>query len=71
MSRPYPTRQIVRCPLCHDGRTPQHIGHGVILCESCGAMYRVVHATKGNTGARLGEYVKQAVSFAPQKGGPR
>jgi ribosomal protein L37AE/L43A len=68
MSRPFSPKVIVRCPLCHDGGRPQHIGHGVMLCECCDNTFRVVYATLGKTGKKLGEYVKNTVHFAS---GPR
>lgn len=63
MSASYPAAQIVRCPLCHDGARPQHIGNGVIVCESCGSSFRVVHAELGKTGLKLGKLVDAAVRW--------
>lgn len=71
MSKTFPSRQIVRCPLCHDGRQPQHIGHGVMLCECCGSTFRVVFATLGKTGHKLGRFVSETVSFGSQGNGPK
>lgn len=71
MSKPFAPKHIIRCPLCRDGGTPQHIGHAVMLCECCGSRFRVVFATLGKTGDKLGKIVKAAVSFAPQLRSPK
>jgi len=69
MSKTFSPRHIDRCPMCHDGKRPEHIGYGVMLCECCGSRFRVVFATLNKTGKALGEYVKATVSFGANKGG--
>ena len=44
-------------------RTPAAIGNAVMLCESCGAKFRVVSAMPRKTGSRLAEMVKQSHVF--------
>lgn len=71
MSKPFAPRQIIRCPLCNDGGRPQHIGHAVMLCECCGARFRVVFATLGKTGKKLGAIVKASAQFGSHGNGPK
>lgn len=69
MSRPYEARQIINCPMCPVRQQPAHIGHGVMVCQGCGAHFRVVHAEPRSTGRRLGEIVKCSVEWAKQSEG--
>lgn len=65
MSRPFSWRQVIRCPLCRDGRKPQHVGNSVMLCECCGNRFRIVSAQVGKTGTRLGLEIDGKVRWAP------
>lgn len=71
MSKPFSPTQIIRCPLCRDGGVPQHIGHAVMLCECCGSRFRVVFATLGKTGRKLGEFVKHTAVFGSRGNAPK
>lgn len=64
MSKTFSPSQIIRCPLCRDGGRPSHVINGVMLCESCGNRFRVVHATPGKTGVKLSRNVKERIVFA-------
>jgi len=35
-----------------------------MVCECCGNKFRVVHASPGKTGKKLGAYVERTVHFA-------
>lgn len=63
MSESYSAASVVRCPLCHVGAVPAHIGHSVFVCEACGRTFRVVRATAGKTGARLGKFTESTVKW--------
>ena len=63
MSRAFRAEMVIRCPLCHDWREPAHVGNSVMVCEGCGQTYRVVYATPGNTGKKLGAMIRQSVRW--------
>ena len=67
MSQPFKVVAIVRCPLCHDGKQPIHVGLGVMLCECCGNRFRVVHANPGRTGKKLDMYLRNKITFKSTK----
>jgi hypothetical protein len=67
MSNTFKPELIIRCPFCRDGAVPQHVGHGVMVCECCGKCFRVVYATRGKTGRKLGEIVAKNVQWGSQK----
>lgn len=67
MSRQYQVKQITRCPMCYCGGTPAHIGLGVMVCQGCGAHFRVVHAEKGNTGMKLGDIVSSTAVWGQKE----
>jgi len=67
MSKPFRFTQILRCPLCIGG-IPAHVGNSVMRCQNCGNTYRVVMATRGNTGRNL---VKQLADKTEWAKGPR
>lgn len=66
MSEAFRWQQIIRCPLCRDGASPEHVGNGVMLCECCGNIFRVVYASRNKTGTRLAKYVADRVQFAAE-----
>lgn len=68
MSRAYQVKQVTRCPMCYCGAVPAHVGHGVLVCQGCGAHFRVVHAELGNTGAALGKIVSEKVAWETERG---
>lgn len=63
MSQAFSPRSVIRCPLCHDGAKPEHMGHGVSLCVACGNRFRVVHANRGRTGERLYAAIEQTTEL--------
>ena len=63
MSQAFRAAQVVRCPLCHSGATPAHVGYSVFLCEACGNRFKVIHANPGRTGQRLSERIKERAEF--------
>jgi hypothetical protein len=63
MSRPFNHRQIVACPFGIAHQKPIHVGHGVMICETCGQYFRVVMARGKNTGVKLAREIGKAVTW--------
>lgn len=67
MSKPFKAAAIIRCPFCHSGAQPAHLGQNAMVCEACGQQFRVVSAKPGETGAALTRFIDERKRvFAPR-----